>query len=102
MECRHGNFWMGLGVGSILGCVLYRLSRTAKAKQLENQIYEAIQRMGREAHEACGCMEDKAKSFGVKAVEAGAGVADKVAVGADKMANEADKMADKAKEKWEK
>jgi hypothetical protein len=29
MECRHGNFWIGLGIGSILGAVAYRLSRTA-------------------------------------------------------------------------
>ena len=36
MECRHGNFWIGLGIGSILGAVAYRLSRTAKAKQLES------------------------------------------------------------------
>ena len=42
MECRHGNFWIGLGIGSILGAVAYRLSRTAKAKQLENDIYDAI------------------------------------------------------------
>ena len=26
MECRHGNFWIGLGIGSILGAVAYRLS----------------------------------------------------------------------------
>ena len=38
MECRHGNFWIGLGIGSILGAVAYRLSRTAKAKQLESDI----------------------------------------------------------------
>ena len=40
MECRHGNFWIGLGIGSILGAVAYRLSRTAKAKQLESEIAE--------------------------------------------------------------
>ena len=34
MECRHGNLWIGLGIGSILGAVVNRLSRTAKAKQL--------------------------------------------------------------------
>ena len=34
MECRHGNFWIGLGIGSILGAVAYRLSRTAKARQV--------------------------------------------------------------------
>ena len=46
MECRHGNFWIGLGIGSILGAVVYRLSRTAKAKQLESEIYDAIHRIG--------------------------------------------------------
>ena len=45
MECRHGNFWIGLGIGSILGAVAYRLSRTAKAKQLESEIYNAIHRI---------------------------------------------------------
>ena len=49
MECRHGNFWIGLGIGSILGAVAYRLSRTAKAKQLESEIYNAIHRIGRDA-----------------------------------------------------
>ena len=73
MECRHGNFWIGLGIGSILGAVVYRLSRTAKARQLESDIY----------------------NLGLKAVETGAEIADKVAA-------EADKVAGKAKEKWEK
>ena len=51
MECRHGNFWIGLGLGSILGAIAYRLSRTAKAKQLENEIYDAIHRIGRDRSE---------------------------------------------------
>ena len=95
MECRHGNFWIGLGLGSILGAIAYRLSRTAKAKQLENEIYDAIHRIGRDAEAAAACAEKKAKNLGLKAVETGAEIADKVAA-------EADKMAGKAKEKWEK
>ena len=91
MECRHGNFWIGLGIGSILGAVVYRLSRTAKAKQLESEIYDAIHRIGRDAEVA----EKKAMNLGLKAVETGAEIADKVAA-------EADKVAGKAKEKWEK
>ena len=83
MECRHGNFWIGLGIGSILGAVVYRLSRTAKAKQLESEIYDAIHRIGRDAEVAAAC------------AETGAEIADKVAA-------EADKVAGKAKEKWEK
>ena len=98
MECRHGNFWIGLGIGSILGAVAYRLSRTAKAKQLESEIYNAIHRIGRDAEIAAAHAERKAVDLGlkaVKAVETGAKVADKVA-------EEADKAVGKAKEKWEK
>ena len=95
MECRHGNFWIGLGLGSILGAIAYRLSRTAKAKQLENEIYDAIHRIGRDAEAAAACAEKKAMNLGLKAVETGAEIGDKVAA-------EADKMAGKAKEKWEK
>ena len=95
MECRHGNFWIGLGIGSILGAVAYRLSRTAKARQLESDIYNAIHRIGRDAEIAAAEAERKAMNLGLKAVETGAKVADKVA-------EEADKAVGKAKEKWEK
>ena len=83
MECRHGNFWIGLGIGSILGAVAYRLSRTAKAKQLESEIYNAIHRIGRDAEIAAAHAERKAVDLGLKAVEAGAEIADKVADEAD-------------------
>ena len=108
MECRHGNFWIGLGIGSILGAVAYRLSRTAKARQLESDIYNAIHRIGRDAEIAAAEAERKYTledikasipsckvNLGLKAVETGAKVADKVA-------EEADKAVGKAKEKWEK
>ena len=75
--------------------VVYRLSRTAKAKQLESEIYDAIHRIGRDAEVAAACAEKKAMNLGLKAVETGAEIADKVAA-------EADKVAGKAKEKWEK
>ena len=84
MECRHGNFWIGLGIGSILGAVAYRLSRTAKAKQLESEIYNAIHRIGRDAEIAAAHAERKAMDLG------------------HKVADEADKVAGKAKDKWEK
>ena len=82
-----------IGIGSILGAVAYRLSRTAKAKQLESEIYNAIHRIGRDAEIAAAHAERKAVDLGLKAVEAGAEIADKVA-------DEADKVAGKAKDKW--
>ena len=76
-------------------CSAYRLSRTAKARQLESDIYNAIHRIGRDAEIAAAEAERKAMNLGLKAVETGAKVADKVA-------EEADKAVGKAKEKWEK
>lgn len=95
MECRHGNFLIGLGLGSIIGAVVYRLSRTARARQLESEICDAIHRIGRDAEAAAACAERKAMNLDLKTVETGAEIADKVAA-------EADKMASKAKDKWEK
>lgn len=95
MECKHGNFWIGLGIGSILGAVAYRLSRTARMKQLENDIHDAIHRIGRDAELMAAEAERRALGLGVKAVESGAKVA-------DKLADEADKVAEKAKDKWDK
>ncbi len=92
MECRHGNFWIGLGIGSILGAVAYRLSRTAKVRQMENDIYDAIRCIGRDAEAVAVCAERKAVDLGLKAVETGAEIADKVA-------EEADRMAGKTKDK---
>ena len=77
-------------LGQFLGAVAYRLSRTAKAKQLESEIYNAIHRIGRDAEIAAAHAERKAVDLGLKAVEAGAEIADKVA-------DEADKVAGKAK-----
>ena len=36
MECRHGNFWIGLGIGSILGAVAYRLRSEEHTSELQS------------------------------------------------------------------
>lgn len=95
MGCKNGHFWIGLGVGSILGAVAYHLSRTERAKKLESDIYQAIHRIGRDAERTLEDVEEKALRMGVKAAEAGARAADKVA-------DEADKLVVKAKDKWDK
>lgn len=101
MSCKHSNFWIGIGVGSVLGALAYRLSRTERVKKLERDIYDAIYRIGKDAELTLVDAENTALKMGVKAVEAGARAADRVAEKADKMAEEANKVAAKAKEKWD-
>lgn len=98
MVCRNSNFWIGLGIGSVLGALAYRLSRTSRAKKLESDIYHAIRRVGIRADDMLEDAENKALRASAKAVEAGARVADKVAEKADKAAEKADRMRDK----WDK
>lgn len=95
MGCRNGHFWIGLGLGSVLGAVAYHLSRTERAKKLESDIYQAIRRIGRDAEKTLEDVEEKALQMGVRAAEAGARLADKAAA-------EADKLVVKAKDKLDK
>ena len=89
MACNHSKFWIGLGVGSVLGALAYRLSRTQRVRKLESDIYDAIRRIGKDAEETLEDAERKALQMGARAAEAGAKVADKVAEEADKIAGRA-------------
>ena len=71
MECGNTKFLVGLG-GSAIGALVYHFSRTAKAKKLKNDVFNALHEIEADAEAA---MED-AK---VKAVKTGAKVAGKVA-----------------------
>ena len=72
MECGNAKFLVGLGLGSAIGALVYHFSRTAKAKKLKNDVFNALHEIEADAEAA---MED-AK---VKAVKTGAKVAGKVA-----------------------
>lgn len=98
MGCKNTNFWIGLGIGSVLGALAYRLSRTEKAKELEHNVHHALRRIGCRAGEMLEKVEEKALHASVRAVEAGAKVADKVAEEADKAAGKAEQVRDK----WDK
>ena len=72
MEENRSKFWMGLGLGSIIGVVAYRFSCSSKGKMLKEKACHALHRMGGKAED----MIDSAKD---KVVDAGTKVADKVA-----------------------
>ena len=75
MECGNTKFLVGLGLGSAIGALVYHFSRTAKAKKLKNDVFNALHEIEADAEAA---MED-AK------VKTGAKVAGKVADNANEV-----------------
>lgn len=83
MEKRNSNLWIGLGVGSVIGALAYRFSRTSKAKRMKEKVCDAFHKITGQAKE----MLDEAKE---KAADAGKAVADKVADKTFDLAGKAD------------
>lgn len=88
MESKCSNFWMGLGLGSILGAIVYRCCQTSKAKQLKEKVTHAF-------HVATDQAEDMVDTAENKAMNAGEKAADKVAEKTDEAAYKADEMKNK-------
>lgn len=42
MENRNSNLWIGLGIGSVIGALAYRFSRTSKAKKLKEKVCDTF------------------------------------------------------------
>ena len=82
MGSGNAKFLVGLGIGSAIGALAYHFSRTAKAKKLKNDVFNALHEI--EADAELAVVEAKEK-----AVKTGAKVAEKVA---DKATEVKDKL----------
>ena len=80
MQSSTCKFWVGLGLGSGLGAVVYRCSRTSKAKELKQKMCCAAQSAVDKAGEWMANAKDKASEMGQK-------VADEVADKAEEAKN---------------
>ena len=57
MENRNSSLLIGLGVGSVIGALAYRFSRTSKAKKLKEKVCDAFHKIPGQAED----MVDEAK-----------------------------------------
>ena len=85
---RTSDLWLGLGIGSVIGALVYRFSRTSKAKKLKKKVCDAFHKISGQAEE----MLDTAKE---KVLDTGAAVADKVADKTFDLAEKADDLKGK-------
>ena len=84
MENRNSSLCPGLGVGSVIGALAYRFSRTSKARKLKRKVCDAF-------HKITGQAEDVLEEVKDKVADTGKAVADKVA---EKTSDLADKAED--------
>lgn len=88
MENRNSSLWIGLGVGSVIGALAYRFSRTSKAKKLKEKVCDAF-------HKITGQAEDMLDEAREKVADTGKAVVDKVADKASEFAGKADEFKGK-------
>ncbi len=88
MENRNSSLWIGLGVGSVIGALAYRFSRTSKAKKLKEKVCNVF-------HKITGQAEDMLDEAGEKVADTGKAVVDKVADKASEFAGKADEFKGK-------
>lgn len=51
MESKNCRFWLGLGLGSVLGMIAYRYSKTEKARELKKKMCCAMNHAAEQAGE---------------------------------------------------
>lgn len=88
MECKKSNLWLGLGIGSVIGALVYRMSSTSKAKLLKHKVCSMLHKVGSEAGELFDAAKEKAMATGTK-------VADKMADTTFNIAEKADDIKGK-------
>ena len=57
--CSKSNFWIGLGLGAVLGAVCCHVLRTQQAKELKNKLCDAMHKMGDKTTEMWNNAKDK-------------------------------------------
>lgn len=58
-NCCKSKFWIGLGLGTILGAVCHHYAHTPQAKELKGKVCDAMQRMGDKTSEMWNSAKDK-------------------------------------------
>ncbi len=88
MGANNSKFWVGLGVGSIMGAIVTCFSHTEKGKMWKKKMCDAVDKFTSQAECTEHCVRDKVVDAGTKAAE-------KVAEVTQNIANKADSLKDK-------
>lgn len=88
MESGKSNFLIGLGVGSVIGALVYRFCSSTKGKMMKEKVNNMF-------HKVTGDAVDMVDDTKDKALVAGTKLADKVADGTFEVATKTDDVRNK-------
>ena len=60
MENRNSSLWIGLGIGTVIGTLAYRFSRTSKAKKLKEKVCDTFHKITGQAEDMLDEAKEKA------------------------------------------
>lgn len=97
MECKNSGFWLGIGIGSVIGALAYHFSRSEKAQELKVNAKDGFDKMTKKARHFLDDTENKAMETGQKVAEKTAEEAHWVADQADVIKEKVDIYAQRTK-----
>lgn len=66
MGSGNAKFLLGLGIGSVIGALVYHFSRTARAKKLKNEVFNTLHEIEADAALALAGAKGKVVKVGSK------------------------------------
>lgn len=97
MEANRSKFWMGLGLGSIIGVIAYRFSCSSKGKELKEKASHYLHQIGSKSEDVINSEKEKVMNAGTKAADKVSNDTFKVAEKADEFKNKVHNFADNSK-----
>lgn len=97
METNCSKFWLGLGLGSIIGAIAYRFSCSSKGKILKEKACHALHQIGGKAENVINSAKDKIIDTGTKVTDKVTHETFNIAEKADDIKKKAHNFADNAK-----
>lgn len=88
MQSQNSKFWIGMGIGSVVGVFIYRFSKSSKAENLKDKLNDTMQKVK-------GRAEDFAETVKEKAIEVGTKGADKISEKSHEIADRTDRIKNK-------
>ncbi|MCP9612444.1 YtxH domain-containing protein [Coprobacter tertius] len=66
---KNGSFWLGLGLGSLLGALAYGFSQSSSAQKMKKDMRRSLRKMGHRAEDFFDDAKEKVWDVGSVAAE---------------------------------